>query len=150
MKKLGLLAIIASLILILAACQPEATQVPATSPANQVPSIEYPAPQVPASGYPAPQQPVIEYPAPANAGQVESPAVAYPALVDGDLVEWNKIEAMALNGEISKIVHGDSVDVSIILKDGRTLSSIMPQAGFVESLIEFCGEACGDIEVVIE
>ncbi len=126
-------------VLFLAACQ-STPQGPAQpeSPAGQ------------GAGYPAPQAPMAGYPAPQVAGQVLNPAITYPGLEDGTMAIWPQVEVMAKNKEIAKIVKVDALNVTITLKDGRTFKSTLPQEGMVEALIQICGEACSDIEVLEE
>lgn len=134
MKNLRLIASLFVLLFILSACQPAATEAPA---ATQPSAIEYPAP--------AESAPVTEAPASAlNASSI------YPDLTDGAVIDWPHLEAFALNGEVARIVQGESASVTVTLKDGRTFSIGVPQPGYVEALLQSCGEICKQIEVVNE
>jgi hypothetical protein len=126
-----LLTLLLVSLLFLAACQPAAPE------ATQPPAIEYPAP--------AENMPVTEAPVSAVDG-----SSIYPGLNDGSVIDWPQLEAFALNGEVMRIVEGASSSVTITLKDGRTFSIANPQPGYVDALIQSCGDICKEIEIVKE
>ncbi len=137
MKNLRLFTLLVSILLILSACQSAATQTPAESPVDQAPAVEYPAPVESENATQAPGQEM-------DAGSV------YPGLTDGAVIEWVQLESLVANGEVARIVQGDSSNLTLTLKDGRTFSSAIPQPGYLEAFIEACGDACKEIEIVKE
>ena len=71
--------------------------------------------------------PEVSYPAP---GSTEQPAVdvqqgvLYPDAQDGSEVPWNQAQAMMQNGEVAKIASGDGSQLTLELKDGRSLATL--------------------------
>ncbi|HSQ26391.1 MAG TPA: hypothetical protein VLM80_04620 [Anaerolineales bacterium] len=127
MKYKQLFVILLSIALFLTACQPQVQEPVQTA-------------------YPLPEQ-VSQ---PAATKNLESSPVLYPSLQDGQSILWAQVEAMALNSEIARIVEGESINVTITLKDGRTFASTLPSSGYVSTFIQTCGDVCKSIEVVKE
>lgn len=134
MKKLQLITLLMVLLFILSACQPTATEAPAV---DQPSAIEYPAPEEVA--------PLVE-----AAASALSASSVYPDITDGAVIDWPHLEAFAHNGEVARIVQGESASVTVTLKDGRTFLISVPQPEYVEALLQSCGEICKQIEVVNE
>lgn len=127
MKNRPLFLILLTIALFLSACQP---------------SVQEPV----QTAYPLPEQ-VSQ---PAATTNLESSPVLYPSLQDGQSILWAQVEAMALNGEIARIVEGDSINVTITLIDGRTFASTLPSIGYISTFFQTCGDVCKTIEVVKE
>lgn len=113
------------------------------------------APKPDGSEYPAPAEgSQMEYPAPAqeSAAAVEAAPASinptYPGIKDGETIPWIQVESMAYKGEVAKIVLSDSLSITVTLKDGRSFTSSLPDAGFEKTLLQNCTDACKDIEIV--
>jgi hypothetical protein len=136
-RKLILLVLV---VLLLTGCQ-LGKKTPTEQPKEPV-GTAYPAmpTQQPAAstGYPAP----VEQPTAAN------PANLYPAFKEGDQIAWNQAAALIANGEVMKIIAAPSLQVTLFLKDGRSLVTQQPAEGELQKVLDACGEACKDIEVV--
>lgn len=122
MKLTRLVLILATLAVILAACK-----APGTS-----------------------DQPGEAYPAPKEILAPTLPAVLYPDLKDGERADWSLFLSMMLNGEVAKIVKSADLQITLTLKDGRTLIATQPNPEAVTQALENCGEPCKTIEVITE
>ncbi|HEX9029561.1 MAG TPA: hypothetical protein VF823_10345 [Anaerolineales bacterium] len=131
---------------VLAACQtaqPVVTQSPTTAAVSTV-SADVTQPTAAGAAYPAPQQAVaVATQAPA-AG---SASVLYPGPKDGDQVSWPQVAAMILNHEVAKIIHPKPLEITITLKDGRSLTSFEPSEEELQGILQKCGDACKDISI---
>jgi hypothetical protein len=96
------------------------------------------------------QPPAITYPAPES---TEQPVVEaqqdtlYPDTRDGSEVPWNQALAMMQNDEVAKVTTGEGNQLSLQLKDGRTLVVLEPFEGALDEFLSQCGEVCATIEV---
>lgn len=79
-----------------------------------------------------------------------NPGVLYPNLKDGDEIYWSQAVAMILNGEVAKVMQTHSLQVTIVLKDGRSFITYEPAIDEVIRVIESCGEKCADILIATE
>lgn len=91
------------------------------------------------------------YPGPAQvAAPPQNSSVLYPGPKDGEQVTWSQAYAMIMNGEVVKIAQSGELQVSLTLKDGRTLVTTEPGKDEVVSVVQRCGDICKDIQVVSE
>ena len=129
-RLLGLLLVV---ILLLSACQ---LPNPGSKVTQQV------------EGYPLPGQTsptsAVAYPE-----ALQSNAL-YPNYKDGDKIEWFQAVAIINNGEVSKLVQAHSLQVTLSLKDGRTLLTEEPAIDDVLKVIEACGDPCKGIQIATE
>ena len=112
------------------------------------------SPTQPSSGYPIPNQETPAggqevYPAPQEI-PTRQPDVLYPGSKDGDQVTWDQAVSMIMNGEVKQITQTHALDVTLQLKDGRTLITAEPAIDDVIQVIQRCGEACKDIVIATE
>ena len=128
-------------MLLLAGCQsgeavttftPDQTQVPYPPPHPTAPPN--------AGGYPAPgalpESGNTGYPAP---GQEEAMRVA-----------WEQAKTMLMNGEVAQVTQLHSMEVILILIDGREVRTTEPAIDEVFKAIDECGEKCAGIGVATE
>ncbi len=127
--KLRLILILVCAALVLGACN---TPPAATS---QVEST---------ANYPAPTDMV--YPAP-GATQ-EKLSQLYPEPKSGDEVAWDHVVAMMYNGEVTQIVQSSSLQLTLSLRDGRTLVAKETTYDDVKIVIQKCGDPCKGIKLV--
>jgi hypothetical protein len=108
---------------LLAACQsggPSGTQPPA---------IEVP--------YPPPSPTWI----PGNAGYPEPTA---------NMIDWEAAKQMILGGDVARVIQAHSLEVYLVLKDGREFTTIEPEIDDVFEVVDQCGEVCKGIIQVTE
>lgn len=140
-----LILILASMVL--AACQGSPAPMPTEAPVET--TDQAPSPTDPVA-YPEPEQAATQPPAAPTAkptAPVPSGSALYPNITDGSDVQWVQVQAMALNGEIAKIIVFQSTEVTVMLKDGRSLRSIVNLVSDAQSLVVSCGAPCQDIVV---
>lgn len=126
------LSLVLLLLISLTACQSATPTVVSTQPAQQ--------PSTDTGAYPAPTA------APAKVAP-GSASVLYPDPQSGDEVMWTQAEAMILNGEVVKITRSGERQITIDLKDGRSLIVNGPTEETVQQLIETCGDLCKSIQL---
>lgn len=134
MKYRTMISIVMLLIVVLSACKPVA----------QPPSSD--ATSYPASGE---AYPVVEegaaYPAAANDSQA---SVLYPGPKSGEEVSWQAAISMMKNGEVTQIVQTKDLQLTLSLRDGRSLVTWEAAFDEVKTFIQECGAACKDIKLV--
>ena len=81
---------------------------------------------------------------------VADPSSVYPYFEDGAQIPWDKAVVLINNGEVSKITVAQSLQVTLFLKDGRTMLSLQPAAGELQKALDACGDPCKDIEIINE
>jgi hypothetical protein len=140
MKKRILLSIILVLVVLLAACQPD-------NP-NENAQPSGPAEPSPAAGNQAPTAYPMAQPMQAQPQAAQgSGSGLYPGPKSGDEVTWLQAAAMILNQEVSQIVVGSDLKVSLSLKDGRTLIAAVETPEDVTRVLTECGDPCKTIKV---
>ena len=145
------LSLVLLLLISLTACQSATpTVVVSTQPAQpSTDSGAYPAPLAEPTQI-APGSASDLYPAP-TAGSTKnvpgSASVLYPDPQSGEAVMWNQAEAMILNGEVVKITRQGEKEITIDLKDGRSLIVKGPTEETVQKLFETCGDLCKTIQL---
>lgn len=144
------LSLVLLLLISLTACQsatPTVMSIQPTQPSTD--SGAYPAPATEPTKI-APGSASDIYPAP-TAGPTKivpgSASVLYPDPQSGDAVMWNQAEAMILNGEVVKITRQGEKEITIDLKDGRSLIVKGPTEETVQKLFETCGDLCKSIQL---
>ena len=148
MRKQLLLTLMLLAVLLVSGCQvagpgasdPTETVLPADPSAG-----EYPAPGADPGiddAYPGPDVIPTEMP---DAG-----SALYPVYVDGDMVSWEQAVAMILNGEVTQVFQTHDLQVTISLKDGRSLTTTEPAIDDVMQVIETCGAPCQNIAIATE
>lgn len=113
--------------LILAGCQPAAT--PTAAPSN------------PAGGpgsYPSPQ---------VQAKPAQSQGPIYPTLKNGSEVTWEQGTSMILNGEVKQLIIDQASTLTILLKDGRSMTAKPVTKAQVDEIVKICGDLCKDVSV---
>jgi hypothetical protein len=144
------------LLVSLTACQSATPTVGSTQPTSN--SEIYPAPTVePASSmnaYPAPTGETASDVGSTSVPSAEpamtgpgSASVLYPDPQSGDNVLWTQAEAMILNGEVAKITRDGELQITIDLKDGRSLIVKGTSEKIVQQLLESCGDTCKNIQL---
>lgn len=133
--------------LLLSACQTGSTPAPQQT---EAPQVTNPAPTVEPVPYPEPgntdsqpQPPTLE-----PTAFVPTGSALYPDIADGNDARWVQVQAMALNGEVAKLIVFETTQVTVILKDGRSLRSVVDNLSVPAAMVEGCGEICK--EIVIE
>ena len=139
-KRILLLSIVLVLAALLGACQPdspnESTQT--SGPAEPSPVVGNQAPTAYPMAQPAQAQP--------QAAQGSGSGL-YPGPKSGDEVTWMQAAAMIMNQEVSQIVVGSDLKVSLSLKDGRTLIAVVETPDDVTRVLTECGDPCKSIKV---
>jgi hypothetical protein len=101
--------------------------------------------------YPAPESaPTAQEPYPAPDRPAVSSGPLYPDSEDGEEVTWEMAQAMILNGEVKQVIQAHSLQVTLMLKDGRTLITTEPAIDDIFEVIELCGNPCQDITIATE
>jgi predicted small lipoprotein YifL len=138
----------------LAAC---GTTAPTTNPPTEQP-VETTSPEQGTSN-PTPFQqnlPSVQdaYPAPAIAAPTENPnpqsgggtaGDAYPGPAQSEVIDWSIAQTRILNGEVSGVVQTQSLQVTLTLKDGRTMITTEPALDDVFNVLDQCGDPCKDV-----
>ena len=125
------LSLVVLLLISLTACQSATPTIVSTQPVQ---------PSTDSGAYPAPSaEPTTIAPS--------SASVLYPDPQSGDEVMWNQAEAMILNGEVVKITRDNERQITIDLKDGRSLIVMGPTEETVQQLLETCGDLCNSVQL---
>jgi hypothetical protein len=146
MKIRSFLSVALLLVIALSACQSAVpsveTQEPAASSPTQAPQV------VPSEGetYPAPAAiPTKTAPPPVAEGES-----LYPGPQSGDEISWEAAVALINNSEVAQVVQTHNLQVTLDLKDGRSLIAREPNIDDVFTVIEGCGQPCTDISIATE
>jgi hypothetical protein len=150
MKARIFITVLVALTLILAACSaatPAPTEAPKAPKATEKPAANPPAqpPAVQPKDYPAPGQ----YPAPGAAPQAGQPAAGslYPDMKTGETLQPEQVFGLLQNGEVTEIVQEASGRATVMLKDGRSLTTQAPDKAYFEAMLKNCGEACKNVKL---
>ncbi len=128
-------------LIILAACTSPTPAVSTDQPAGKSPTM--PAETAIPEAYPSPAEQSVVTEAP----QAAPGQALYPEPQSGDTVNWSQAVAMLNNGEISQILKTDNLELTLNLKDGRSLITIEPKDGMLQVVIDQCGDPCASLEV---
>ena len=137
----------------LSACSPKPAPSPAPTPEA------YPSPVQSEVGYPSPGQNMPTNPSPGSSlPNYPSPAQElplpsynpYPGPSEGvtNFLEWAKVEELILGGKVAKVYQAQTMNITLVLKDGTVALTIEPAQDEVVKVIEKCGQACSDIEQI--
>ena len=137
------LTIILSLLMLLAlaACTTPSPAVTTEGPSNEPQSAA--TATAPAEVYPAPAQES----APQEAPQPVAGQPMYPDPQSGDIVNWSQAVAMLKNAEVTQIVRSQTLELTLNLKDGRSLVTNEPNTGELQIVLDSCGDVCSTVEV---
>jgi len=111
---------------------------------------------VPMSPYPAaevvvtPAAASAAYPGPTAPAMTAQAAPVLPDLKDGASVDWSQVKAIIFSGQVAQVGQTHDLNVTIILKDGRTFKTVEPAIDDVINLVKSCGELCKDIRIATE
>ena len=136
-------------LILLTACQSATPE-----PAPEMEEIEQPVEE----GYPPPEPvnsedaypyqeslPVSDGPYPA----LQVPLVSndpYTAPVEGGIaITWEETKTLIMDGQVVEVTQLHSLDVTLILKDGRIVTTVEPEIDAVFILLDECGENCQDV-----
>ena len=152
MKSLSILLLI--LLFMLSACQsaspdtapaleeveqPEEESSPTADPVTSVdPYPHLAVPQDPNDPYPALQVPMVSndpYAAPVEGGTA---------------ITWEEVKTLILGGQVVEVAQLHSLDVTVVLKDGKVFYTVEPEIDAVFVLLDECGEICKDVNRVTE
>ena len=147
MKPIYILLLV--VFLLLAACQSATPE-----PAPEVEEVEQPVeesypppdPVIPEDPYPHLQSPPVSddpYPA------LQVPLISndpYSAPVEGGIaISWEEAKSLIMDGQVVQVTQQQSLDVTLILKDGEVVKIVEPEIDAVFVLLDECGEKCKDI-----
>jgi hypothetical protein len=147
MKIRSFLSVALLLVIALSACQSAVPSVETQAPAASSPTR---APQsVPSEGeaYPGP---AAAMPTPTTTPPVAEGESLYPGPQSGDEISWEAAVAMLNNGEVAQVVQTHNLQVTLDLKDGRSLVTREPNIDDVFKIIDGCGQPCANISVATE
>jgi hypothetical protein len=65
-------------------------------------------------------------------------------------IAWEQAKRLILEGHVHEVVQLHSLDIRLILKEGRTVITTEPEIDAVFRVIEQCGERCDDIRLATE
>ena len=142
MKPRVFLALLFVTAVLLSACGGSAvtTESPATTQ-------EAAAPGNPTAAAEQPSAPSNPYP-PAEAQKPAPGAAAlYPDAADGQAISWAAVIAMTMNAEVKEIIVDANLNLTLMLKDGRSLTSTAPHLDEVDKLVAACGDVCKDLKL---
>lgn len=128
-------------LIILAACTTPTPAVSTEQPAGESPNA--PAATATPEAYPSPAEQAVVTEEP----QVASGQALYPEPQSGDTVNWSQTVAMMNNGEVAQVLKSNTLELTLSLKDGRSLVTFEPQDGELQIAIDRCGDTCASIEV---
>jgi hypothetical protein len=74
----------------------------------------------------------------------------YPEPIDGEMVDWDKVEGIILSGEVIEVFQAFTRQVTITLADGRIIISEEPQRDAIFVIINQCGPVCYEIRKLTE
>lgn len=80
-----------------------------------------------------------------------SPASTGPhAATDSPAIPWEDAERLILSGEVAQIFQLHSLDVMLILRDGRRLTTVEPRIDAVFEVVDRCGDPCNQMLLATE
>ena len=134
-------------VFVLSACTSSgATEAPSTTQETNLPLVQQQQGQ---DQQQQQQQPEAVYPPPVQERQASDdayPDPLFPDLKDGANVSWDQAKAMIINGEVRMVkLQGESLNVTLGLKDGRVTYAIVRDPLVVNEAIKECGELCQNI-----
>jgi hypothetical protein len=128
-------------LLVVAACSSSTPAVSTEQPTSE--SQNPPVETAPAEAYPSPAEAVEATEAP----QVAPGQSLYPEPQSGDEITWSQAVAMINNAEVNQVLKSPTLELTLNLKDGRSLLTNEPREGELQIVLDKCGDACTGIEV---
>lgn len=147
MKIRSFLSVALLLVVALSACQSAVPSVETEAPAAGSPTQ---APQGAPSEGEAYPEPAAAMPTLTTPPQVAEGESLYPGPQSGDEISWEAAVALLNNGEVGQVVQTHNLQVTLDLKDGRSLVTREPNIDDVFQVIEACGQPCANISVATE
>jgi hypothetical protein len=129
-------------LIVLTACTSPTPAVTTEQPAGE--SQNSPTEAPPAEAYPQTAQQAV---AVTEAPQVAPGQALYPEPQSGDSVTWSQAVAMLNNAEVNQIMKSATLELTLSLKDGRSLLTNEPGDGELQIVLDKCGDVCAGIEV---
>jgi len=65
-------------------------------------------------------------------------------------VPWDEAQQMILAGEVGQVTQLPSLQVTLLMKDGRRLVTYEPEIDDVLEVLEACGEPCSEVVFATE
>jgi hypothetical protein len=65
-------------------------------------------------------------------------------------VSWAEALEFLNNGEVTLVAQSHDLEVSLVLKDGRTVTAVEPSIDAIFEAVEACGDACSNIVLMTE
>jgi hypothetical protein len=66
------------------------------------------------------------------------------------MIDWEAAKQMILGGDVAQVMQAHSLEVYLVLKDGREFTTIEPGIDDVFEVVDQCGEVCKGIIQVTE
>jgi hypothetical protein len=109
--------------------------------------LAYPSPDSDSPTNPSPGSGLPTYPSPGEELPSYNP---YPEPGEGvnNFLEWARVEELILGGKVARVYHTQTMNITLELKDGSMAVTIEPVLDEVIKVIERCGQACSDIELI--
>ena len=144
MKQNKIMSLIAGVLFVIAITGCQTTPTPVAATQTAVPTTaSYPSPMPLVT--PTPES----YLAPATL--VVPTQGSYPSPVSGSSpTAWTDAEQMIIKGDVTQILQTKSLDVTLTLRDGQTVTTTAPAADAVQQAITTCGDLCKDIILTIQ
>ena len=91
--------------------------------------------------YPSPDE---AYPPPVIVQPVYNP---YPGPSDGvsNFLDWSQAEALILKGDVSEVYQTHTLNVTLVLIDGKIFLTVEPEIDEVFKVVERCGDLCKSV-----
>jgi len=65
-------------------------------------------------------------------------------------IEWEEARELILDGEVEQVTQLHSLEVRLVLEDGRRLVTTEPEIDAVFAVVDECGGPCADMELITE
>ena len=70
----------------------------------------------------------------------------YAAPVEGGIaITWDETKTLIMDGQVVNVAQLHSLEVTLVLKDGRVVYTLEPEIDAVFVLLDECGEKCKDV-----
>jgi hypothetical protein len=147
MKPIYILLLVA--VVLLTACQSATAE-----PTPDVVEVEQPDEEV----YPPPEPVAVEDPYPYLNSPADSddpyPALQVPLVSNdpyaapaevGTPLSWEETKVLIMDGKVAEVTQLHSLQVTLVLKDGKVVYTVEPEIDAVFILLDECGEICKDV-----
>jgi hypothetical protein len=139
MKKLTIFTFMLLIVALMAACT---VSEPAPNPSEEI--------SVPKEALPIAPEPVLPEATPSTEVLEESDVLDDNASSESSDVSWAEALEFLNNGDVTLVAQSHDLEVSLVLKDGRTVTAVEPSIDAIFKAIEACGEACSNIVLMTE